>query len=236
VCGAPTAPPIVATCPGNLSLAFGVNGVADLSATDADGIVNSAIITSAAVPGISLVNFQPASAAGGVATASLNVAASVKAGTYPVTVKFGNDQTQEASCAISVAISAPAGITHTIPQIQGEGDASPYAGSVQTTEGVVRQGRLRLLPPGPGRRRQSADLGRPVCLHHGRQYRHRAGRRQNPHHRRIVNTPQPRHRNDRLPPTSPSWPAASASRQPISSCHTPTWARWKACWCASASR
>jgi hypothetical protein len=29
VCGAPTAPPIVATCPGNLSLAFGVNGVAD---------------------------------------------------------------------------------------------------------------------------------------------------------------------------------------------------------------
>lgn len=137
VCGAPTAPPIVATCPGNLSLAFGVNGVADLSATDADGIVNSAILTSAAVPGISLVNFQPASAAGGVATASLNVAASVKAGTYPVTVKFGNDQTQEASCAISVAISAPAGITHTIPQIQGEGDASPYAGSVQTTEGVV---------------------------------------------------------------------------------------------------
>jgi len=136
-CGAPAAPPIVATCPANLALAFGINGSADLSATDADGTVNSAVITSAAVPGISLINFLAASGVGGTATANLSVAASVPAGTYPVTVKFGNDQAQETSCAISVNVAAPAAVTHTIPQIQGEGDASPYAGTVQTTEGVV---------------------------------------------------------------------------------------------------
>ncbi|WP_343731132.1 ExeM/NucH family extracellular endonuclease [Duganella sp.] len=137
VCGAPPQPPIVATCPANLALALGVNGSADLSATDADGIVNSAVLTSAAVPGISLVNFLAANAAGGTATANLSVAASVPAGTYPVSIKFSNNQSQEASCAISVTVAAPAAVTHTIPQIQGEGDSSPYANTVQTTEGVV---------------------------------------------------------------------------------------------------
>jgi predicted extracellular nuclease len=136
-CGVPQHPPIVATCPANLSLAFGINGGADLSATDADGTVNSAMITSAAVPGISLVNFLAASGAGGTATASLSIAASVQAGSYPVTIKFANDQSQEATCAISVNVAAPAALSHTIPQIQGPGDTSPYAGSVQTTEGVV---------------------------------------------------------------------------------------------------
>ncbi|NVM78698.1 hypothetical protein FHW83_004528 [Duganella sp. SG902] len=135
-CGAQQ-PPIVATCPANLALALGVNGSADISATDADGTVNSAVLTSAAVPGISLVNFLAASAAGGTATASLNVAASVPAGTYPVSIKFGNDQSQEASCSVSISVAAPAAVTHTIPQIQGEGDSSPYANTVQTTEGVV---------------------------------------------------------------------------------------------------
>lgn len=136
-CGVPEQPPIVATCPANLSLAFGIDGSADLSATDADGTVNSAVISSAAVPGISLINFLAASGAGGVATAKLSVAASVQAGTYPISIKWGNDQAQETSCAISVSVSAPATVTHTIPQIQGETDTSPYAGTIQTTEGVV---------------------------------------------------------------------------------------------------
>jgi predicted extracellular nuclease len=136
-CGAPSAPPIVATCPANLSLAFGIDGSADLSATDSDGIVNTAAITSAAVPGISLVNFLAASGIGANATASLSVAASVQAGTYPVVVTFGNDQAQQTVCAISVNVAAPATLTHTIPQIQGDGETSPYAGTTQTTEGVV---------------------------------------------------------------------------------------------------
>jgi len=136
-CGVPQQPPIVATCPANLSLAFGINGGADISATDADGTVNSAVITSAAVPGISLVNFLAASGAGGTATARLSIAASVQAGSYPVTIKFANDQSQDATCAISVSVAAPAAVSHTIPQIQGPGNTSPYANTVQTTEGVV---------------------------------------------------------------------------------------------------
>ncbi|TFW18992.1 ExeM/NucH family extracellular endonuclease [Duganella callida] len=137
VCGAPVAPPIVATCPANVSLALGVAGSADISATDADGTVNSAALTSAAVPGISLVNFVAAAGAGGTATASLSVAASVPAGTYPLSIKFGNDQAQETSCVVSVKVAAAAGVTNTIMQIQGEGQTSPFAGTVQTTEGVV---------------------------------------------------------------------------------------------------
>jgi len=136
-CGVPQAPPIVASCPANLALAFGIDGSAELSATDADGIVNSAAITAGAVPGISLANFVAAGAAGGTASASLSVAASVQAGSYPVVVTFGNDQAQQAICTINVTVAAPATLTHTIPQIQGSGDTSPYAGTVQTTEGVV---------------------------------------------------------------------------------------------------
>ena len=136
-CGVPTAPPIVASCPANLSMAVGFAGSADLSATDADGIVNNAVITSTAVPGISLVNFQAASAAGANATVSLSVGAGVAQGSYPVVVRFDNDQSQQASCTIDVSVASPTGVTHTIPQIQGPGDTSPYAGTVQTTEGVV---------------------------------------------------------------------------------------------------
>jgi len=137
VCGAPAAPLIVATCPANLSVTLGVNGGADLSATDSDGVVNSAAITSAAVPGISLVNFLAASGVGANATASLSVAAGVKAGAYPVSITFGNDQAQQTVCQVNVSVAAPATLTHTIPQIQGEGDTSPFAGTIQTTEGVV---------------------------------------------------------------------------------------------------
>jgi predicted extracellular nuclease len=136
-CSVPSAPPIVATCPGNLSLAFGVNGGADLSATDSDGVVNTAAITSAAVPGISLINFLAASAAGAQATARLSVAASVQAGSYPVEITFGNDQSQQTACVVGVNVAAPANVSHTIPQIQGAGETSPYAGTIQTTEGVV---------------------------------------------------------------------------------------------------
>lgn len=136
-CSAPPAPPIVASCPASLSMAVGYAGVADLSATDADGVVNNAVITSATVPGISLVNFLAASAAGANATVSLNVAAGVPQGSYPVVVRFDNDQAQQTSCTINVSVAVPTAVTHTIPQIQGPGETSPYAGSVQTTEGVV---------------------------------------------------------------------------------------------------
>jgi predicted extracellular nuclease len=137
VCGAPVAPPVVATCPASLTLALGIAGSASLSATDADGIVNAAAITSSAVPGISLGSFTPASAAGGSASVNLDIAANVAAGTYPVVVNFSNDQAQATSCTIAISVQGLAAITHTIPQIQGAGASSPYAETVQTTEGVV---------------------------------------------------------------------------------------------------
>ncbi|MET0267771.1 MAG: ExeM/NucH family extracellular endonuclease [Duganella sp.] len=136
-CGVPVEPPIVPSCPASLSLAVGVGGSASLSATDADGVVNAAAVTAGAVAGISLQDFQAAPAAGGEATANLSVAASVAAGSYPVTIRFNNDQSQQAQCTVNVQIAAPGGVTRTIPQIQGSGNASPVAGTTQTTEGVV---------------------------------------------------------------------------------------------------
>jgi len=137
LCGVPAQPPIVANCPANLSLAVGLGGRAGLTASDLDGVVNSAAITAGAVGGIALVDFQAAGAAGETATANLTVASSLAAGSYPVTIRFGNDQSQEALCTVNVNIAAPATLTRTIPQIQGSGAASPVAGTVQTTEGVV---------------------------------------------------------------------------------------------------
>ncbi|PHV07390.1 endonuclease/exonuclease/phosphatase [Janthinobacterium sp. BJB412] len=136
-CGAPSAPTIVAACPAVLQLAAGSGGSAVLGASDADGIVNSVSISAGAVPGISLVNFMSAASAGGSASASLQVAANVAVGSYPLTILFGNNQSQSASCDVAVTVQAAAGISHTIPQIQGSGASSPYAGTGQTTEGVV---------------------------------------------------------------------------------------------------
>lgn len=137
VCGAPVVLPIVATCPATLALAAGSGGGAMLSATDADGVVNRADITSAAVPGISLLNFSAAGAVGENASVSLNVGGAVPVGSYPVAISFGNDQGQSASCAVTVNVTPLAGVTHSIPQIQGPGATSPYAGTAQTTEGVL---------------------------------------------------------------------------------------------------
>ncbi len=137
VCGTPVQLPITASCPASLSTALGGTAGANLTATDPDSIVNGASITSNAVAGISLINFTPAAAAGGTASVSLNVAGNVGIGSYPVTVVFVNDGGQNASCSVTVNVQPLAAVTHSIPQIQGPGAASPYAGTVQTTEGVL---------------------------------------------------------------------------------------------------
>src|SRR5450830_227209 len=136
-CGVVPVRPIVPNCPASLGVAQGYAGVALLSASDADGIVNGAVITSSPVPGIALVDFAAAGEAGASASARLQVAANVPLGSYPVTIRFVNDQAQEASCTVNVAVQALAAVTHTIPQIQGAGAASPYANTSQTTQGVV---------------------------------------------------------------------------------------------------
>ncbi|HEY0061059.1 MAG TPA: ExeM/NucH family extracellular endonuclease [Telluria sp.] len=134
-CGSvdPQPQPIVLSCPAALSVEQGVGGLIALSATDSDSIVDGVSITSAAVNGITLANFAPAAANGGVATVQLQAAAATAAGSYPVVIRFTNNAQQQESCSVTVAVSGAA----TIPQIQGSGAASPFNNAVVLTEGVV---------------------------------------------------------------------------------------------------
>jgi predicted extracellular nuclease len=137
VCGAPVVKNIVAVCPASVGVGQGFAQTVALSASDEDGMVNTAGITSAPVPGISLTNFNAASADGGSATASLAISNAVAAGSYPVTIQWGNNQSQTASCTVNVTVSGLAAVTNTIPQIQGSGATSPFVNTTQTTEGIV---------------------------------------------------------------------------------------------------
>jgi predicted extracellular nuclease len=129
----PIAAPIVLNCPASLPAQQGSAASAILQASDKDSIVNHAAIVSSAVAGISLSGFAPASGAGGSASVTLVADASLATGNYPVKVSFTNDAGQEASCIVNVGVAGQL----RIPQIQGSGAASPYANTVQSTEGVV---------------------------------------------------------------------------------------------------
>jgi hypothetical protein len=133
--GTPTPTPqaLTPTCPVLVSTPQGTATSANLSATDSDSIVNSITLGSGAGAGITLGGVTLATADGGVARATLAVAASTAAGTYPVVINFGNDDSQSASCTISVRVSGAL----KIPAIQGSGATSQYNNSVQTTEGVI---------------------------------------------------------------------------------------------------
>ena len=132
-CGGPVAAQIVLSCPAGVVTQHGSAITALLSATDADSIVNSAVILSGAAPGISLVGPSPAGNAGGKMEVSLQVDASVAAGKYPVKVQFGNSDSQTESCTVNVSVAGEA----SIPQIQGSEPASSYNGVVMTTQGVI---------------------------------------------------------------------------------------------------
>jgi predicted extracellular nuclease len=131
--GGPVIQEIVTNCPASLQAEQGVGGTASLSARDGDSIVNSILIESGAVGGISLENVMAASSTGGDATGTLRVDSSVPAGSYSVRLAFGNNDGQSASCTVSVSV---AGLL-TIPQIQGSAPKSAYNNTVQTTQGVV---------------------------------------------------------------------------------------------------
>lgn len=129
----PIGKPIVLACPTTVQVEQGRSGSALLSAIDGDAIVNRAGIVSGGVNGITLGGFTAATTAGGKAEARLEIADTLAGGRYPVQVEFGNDAGETESCTINVAV---AGIL-TIPQIQGSGDTSPYANTVQTARGVI---------------------------------------------------------------------------------------------------
>lgn len=136
-CGGVPAAPIVPACPASATVTFGVGGSVALAASDADSTVNGAAITSAAVAGLSLGPVTPAAGAGASASVLLQAAPGVAAGTYPVVVKFSNDQGQNASCTVNLNVELAAGTVVPVYQVQGAGATSPLAGVKLTTEGVV---------------------------------------------------------------------------------------------------
>jgi predicted extracellular nuclease len=128
----PVAQPIVLNCPASVAAQSGTALSAILRASDVDSIVNNVTLSST-VSGISLSGFAPATAIGGSASVNLDIAANLPTGSYSVTVNFTNNDNQTGTCTIPVAV---AGVL-TIPQIQSANAKSPYAGTVQTTSGVI---------------------------------------------------------------------------------------------------
>lgn len=130
--------PIAATAtPASITTDEGVAASSDLSATDPDGTVSGASITAGDVAGISLDGFVAAGAAGGAATATLNVASSVAPGTYNVVVTFTNADATPQSTDLTVPVTVVAAPTITrIHEIQGAGSAVTGPGPF-TVEAVV---------------------------------------------------------------------------------------------------
>ncbi|MBP6821675.1 MAG: DUF11 domain-containing protein, partial [Acidobacteria bacterium] len=141
-CGGSGNPSVVPTCPTSLSTTFGTATSGNVSATDSNGTVTSAIITSITPsdPGtITLSSFTPAGAVGGSATATLNVSNATPANTYTVVITWSNNDSptpQTATCSVMVTVSAPVTLTK-INAIQGPGSSSPLVGQTVTTSGIV---------------------------------------------------------------------------------------------------
>jgi hypothetical protein len=131
--GGPIAQPIAPSCPAALVAEKGSAASILLSATDPDSIVDKAGIVAGAVPGIGLAGLVPASADGGKAEVSLQADGSLAAGRYPVTIEFGNDDGEKASCTVNVTVSGEL----SIPQIQGAKATSDYNGATVATRGVI---------------------------------------------------------------------------------------------------
>mgnify|MGYP000855187282 CR=1 FL=1 len=124
--------PIVTHCPG-LNLNAGESGSVELTASDSDGIVNAASITSGAIAGIELGALTPAASVGGEARVTLNVDGGQVSGNHAVMVTFVNDDAATGACNVQIEVQE---ITP-IPAIQGSGASSPLLGQTVTTGGVV---------------------------------------------------------------------------------------------------
>jgi DNA/RNA endonuclease G (NUC1) len=101
---------IIPSCPTPLSTTQGTATSTGVSATDPDGTVTGAIITSATVAGITLDGFTPAPASGGTASATLNVADTTAQGSHNVVIQYSNNDSpspQTASCTVVVNVNPP---------------------------------------------------------------------------------------------------------------------------------
>jgi uncharacterized protein len=139
VCGAPANQAMLLSCQA-LNVNVGQAGAVQLTASDADSVVNNVNAVSGLVNGITLTNFVAAFQAGDSASVTLSTDGTLAAGNYPVVINFSNDDAQSANCTVNVAVQGPAPITR-IYDIQGSGlgvaSVSPLNGSTVTTEGIV---------------------------------------------------------------------------------------------------
>ena len=134
-CGSPSNAPVIASCPANFAVELGTGGAANLGASDADGFVTSAAITSSPVSGITL---GPVTS-GSTLTTQLLISGAAAAGNHPVTVTFTNSDTtpQTATCTIAVNVAAVTGSVR-IHDIQAAAHISPLNGqSVGGVPGIV---------------------------------------------------------------------------------------------------
>ncbi|MBT9455675.1 MAG: ExeM/NucH family extracellular endonuclease [Burkholderiaceae bacterium] len=124
--------PIVPECPDG-SAAAGKPGLVTVTAKDADSIVTGATKVGTWPTGFSLDEVTPAAADGGSATAKISVAGDVAIGSYTMDLLWSNNEAQNATCSIKVAVSGATPIY----TIQGSGSQSPLKDQTVSTGGVV---------------------------------------------------------------------------------------------------
>ncbi|MBE0685859.1 MAG: ExeM/NucH family extracellular endonuclease [Anaerolineaceae bacterium] len=134
--------PIISTCPTNIKTFEGYSAGDLFTAYDEDGIVVNASITNLVDSGISIVNLTGATEIGAELSGILFVDETTSSGNHTVEILFQNNDTpaQSSTCSVQVVVIppiCPVQDTHSIGQIQGETDISPYNNQFVTTSGVV---------------------------------------------------------------------------------------------------
>ncbi len=138
--------PVVPVCPTSIRTNQNTATSAAFSASDADGFVVTAAITSSAVTGISLTAVTPASTYGGTLTGTLSISADTPGDVDPYYVEItftNNDLTpQTATCTVEVLViplNCPPPLTpiKRIGEVQGTGTTSPFVGQSVTVMGTV---------------------------------------------------------------------------------------------------
>ncbi len=143
---------IAPNCPTPLITTQGTATSTGVSATDPDGTVTSATITSAPVAGITLDSFTPAPSSGGTANATLNVANTTAVGTYNVVIQYSNNDSptpQTASCTVVVTVNPPnQAITTSCPTplTTIEGTATSEGVSATDPDGTVTSATITSAP------------------------------------------------------------------------------------------
>ncbi|MGQ0639597.1 MAG: beta strand repeat-containing protein [Gemmatimonadaceae bacterium] len=109
-----TAPPAsgiaLAVAPAALSIAQGASGTSTLTLTRTNFILDVGLTTSGAPPGMTLT-FNPIGFVGSISnsTVTVNVAATVAAGTYPITITGTGTGVTNATTTLTVTVTAAAG-------------------------------------------------------------------------------------------------------------------------------